>query len=116
MAGEHDTTRGTSDTIPQRPKTNLRARLSDAEIAPPVELGPDRVDDDGSVPSRYELRTTIGEGGMGEIRLCLDRRIGREVAMKVIQRDQGSMSDAKVRFFREARVQEIGRASCRERV
>lgn len=84
---------------------SLAARLSDAEIAAPVSVRGQSLEDDGTPERRYELVTTIGEGGMGEIRLCFDRRIGREVAMKVIQRDHGSMGDAKVRFFREARVQ-----------
>jgi serine/threonine-protein kinase len=47
----------------------------------------------------------LGEGGMGEVRLCRDRRIGREVAMKVLRPGAGSRSDARARFEREARVQ-----------
>src|SRR5262245_53198695 len=65
-----------------------------------VERAP--LDDGGE---RYELRAMLGEGGMGEVRLCRDRRIGRDVAMKVIRRGAGSASDARARFEREARVQ-----------
>ena len=42
---------------------------------------------------------------MGEVRLCKDRRIGREIAIKVIKDGHGSRGDARVRFEREARVQ-----------
>ena len=31
--------------------------------------------------TRYEVRALLGEGGMGEVRLCRDARIGRDVAM-----------------------------------
>ncbi|HEX7665512.1 MAG TPA: protein kinase, partial [Polyangiaceae bacterium] len=42
---------------------------------------------------------------MGEVRLALDARIGREVAMKIVRPGQGSRSDLRSRFLREARVQ-----------
>ncbi len=59
---------------------------------------------------RYEPRTTLGEGGMGEVLLCRDHRIGREVAMKVVLREHRRLPsrDATIieeRFLREARVQ-----------
>jgi serine/threonine-protein kinase len=54
---------------------------------------------------RYEARASLGEGGMGEVHLCRDARIGREVAMKVIRKGVGSKSDVARRFLREARVQ-----------
>jgi serine/threonine-protein kinase len=42
---------------------------------------------------------------MGVVQLCKDHRVGREIAMKVIRPGQGSRSDARARFEREARVQ-----------
>ncbi len=72
---------------------------------PPVAgTDADLVADDGFA-ARYELRASLGEGGMGEVRLCKDRRIGREVALKVIRKGVGSRSDIHKRFLREARVQ-----------
>jgi serine/threonine-protein kinase len=53
---------------------------------------------------RYERIALLGEGGMGEVRLTRDRRVGREVAMKVIRAGQGT-GPARERFEREARVQ-----------
>ncbi|MEI7891888.1 MAG: serine/threonine-protein kinase [Myxococcales bacterium] len=54
---------------------------------------------------RYEPAALLGEGGMGEVRLCLDRRIDREVAVKTVRDGQGLRSDLRGRFLREARIQ-----------
>ncbi len=54
---------------------------------------------------RYEERGVIGRGGMGEVRLARDRRIGREVALKVALQSVQATPDARRRFLREARVQ-----------
>jgi serine/threonine-protein kinase len=69
-------------------------------------------DDGGSSPidlaapgDRYELRATIGEGGMGEVFACVDRRIGREVAVKRLRADKAGRPDLRERFVREGRVQ-----------
>ncbi len=55
--------------------------------------------------ARYEHRGVLGEGGMGEVRLCKDHVIGREIALKVSLPGIGSRSDMGARFIREARVQ-----------
>jgi serine/threonine-protein kinase len=47
----------------------------------------------------------LGQGGMGEVRVCRDRRIGREVALKVVHEKYAARLDMKERFLREARVQ-----------
>jgi serine/threonine-protein kinase len=60
---------------------------------------------EGSFETRYEMRTKLGEGGMGEVLLCKDLRIGREVALKVIRAEHGTRSDLRKRFLREVRVQ-----------
>jgi serine/threonine-protein kinase len=53
---------------------------------------------------RYEVLEVLGAGGMGEVRLCRDRVIGREVAMKTIRSPRAD-SPRRWRFVREARVQ-----------
>ena len=50
----------------------------------------------------YELGAMIGSGGMGEVLVAHDKRIGREVAVK---RMRGRSSEAVARFLREARIQ-----------
>jgi serine/threonine-protein kinase len=54
---------------------------------------------------RYDVGDTLGEGGMGVVRKCLDRRIGREIAMKSVKPGRGTHGDAGTRFLREACVQ-----------
>jgi eukaryotic-like serine/threonine-protein kinase len=54
---------------------------------------------------RYETRTALGEGGMGEVRLARDRLILREVAMKLVRGEHAARTDSRQRFIREARVQ-----------
>jgi eukaryotic-like serine/threonine-protein kinase len=57
------------------------------------------------VTARYETRSILGSGGMGEVYLSLDRRIGREIAMKVMRAEAAQKKDVRERFEREARVQ-----------
>jgi eukaryotic-like serine/threonine-protein kinase len=52
---------------------------------------------------RYQERELLGRGGMGEVRLVLDKTIGREVALKVMRGQPDA--DLVQRFLREARVQ-----------
>jgi serine/threonine protein kinase len=51
----------------------------------------------------YEILETIGRGGMGTVYLALDRRLDREVALKVVQLPGSAAEDAG-RLLREARV------------
>jgi hypothetical protein len=61
------------------------------------------VAEDGKAP-RYTRRSALGEGGMGEVWLERDQRIGRDVAIKTL-RAKSKVSDVAARFLREARVQ-----------
>ena len=55
--------------------------------------------------TRYAQLGVIGGGGMGEVRLYKDLRVGRDIAMKVIRPEKASRPDNARRFVREARVQ-----------
>jgi eukaryotic-like serine/threonine-protein kinase len=59
---------------------------------------------DGSV-DRYELHRPLGRGSMGEVHLCRDGWIGRDVAMKVLLPAHRPDPQLRARFLREACVQ-----------
>jgi serine/threonine protein kinase len=52
----------------------------------------------------YQLRASIGRGGMGEVLAAFDPRIGRDVAIKRMRSPHPS-EEATARFLREARIQ-----------
>ncbi|HYN26040.1 MAG TPA: serine/threonine-protein kinase, partial [Pyrinomonadaceae bacterium] len=53
---------------------------------------------------QYRVLTKIGEGGMGEVYLAQDTKLGRKVALKVLPRDVISNPERLHRFEREAQA------------
>src|SRR2546430_10299517 len=51
---------------------------------------------------RYEIRSKIGEGGMGEVYLAEDLQLHRKVALKVLPPDVAANNDRMRRFEQEA--------------
>ncbi|HEY8225651.1 MAG TPA: serine/threonine-protein kinase, partial [Pyrinomonadaceae bacterium] len=56
----------------------------------------------GTKLGRYEIRSKIGEGGMGEVYLARDLEIGRDVAVKVLPSTFSTDKDRLQRFQQEA--------------
>jgi len=53
---------------------------------------------------RYEIRSQLGAGGMGEVYLASDSLLGREVALKILPPQLASEPQSLARFVREARA------------
>src|SRR5256714_4607249 len=58
----------------------------------------------GTKLGRYEIRSKIGEGGMGEVYLAEDTRLHRKVALKILPADLASNKDRIRRFEQEAQA------------
>jgi eukaryotic-like serine/threonine-protein kinase len=77
----------------------------------------------GTKLGRYEIRSQIGEGGMGEVYLAQDTELDRPVALKFLSTEVAGNQKRLNRFFQEAKaasalnhpniltVYEIGRAN-----
>src|SRR5207244_5834894 len=61
-------------------------------LSPRTRLGP------------YEIVSSIGAGGMGEVYCAHDTKLGRDVAIKILPHAFTSDRDRVARFEREARV------------
>src|ERR1700686_4820777 len=58
----------------------------------------------GTRLGRYEIRSKIGEGGMGEVYLAEDTQLHRKVALKVLPNKVAANQDRMRRFVQEAQA------------
>jgi eukaryotic-like serine/threonine-protein kinase len=57
----------------------------------------------GTKLGRYEIRSQLGAGGMGEVYLAVDSDLNRKVALKVLPEDFAAKPQAMQRFIQEAK-------------
>src|SRR5712691_2137880 len=58
----------------------------------------------GTKIGRYEIRSQIGAGGMGEVYLAQDTELDRKVALKILPAEVATQRDRMERFVREAKA------------
>ena len=74
--------------------TSLLAEpIAESHIIPPAKLF-----------SHYQIISLLGKGGMGEVYLASDTRLGRKTALKILPEKYTSEADLVARFEREARA------------
>jgi eukaryotic-like serine/threonine-protein kinase len=61
----------------------------------------------GTRTGRYEIRSLLGTGGMGEVYLAEDTTLGRSVALKILPADAAFDRERMRRFTQEARAASI---------
>ena len=52
----------------------------------------------------FVIRTPLGKGGMGEVYLAFDPRLGRELAIKILPAGAVGSAERRVRFVQEAKL------------
>ncbi len=57
----------------------------------------------GTKLGRYEIRSQLGAGGMGEVYLAQDTKLDRKVALKILPAELAANRDRMERFVREAK-------------
>src|SRR5437588_342287 len=58
----------------------------------------------GTRLGRYEIRSQLGAGGMGEVYLASDTKLDRKVALKILPADVAAHPDRMKRFVQEAKA------------
>src|SRR5215470_5907645 len=58
----------------------------------------------GTKLGRYEIRSQLGTGGMGEVYLAQDMKLDRKVALKILPADIAANQDRMRRFIQEAKA------------
>jgi len=61
----------------------------------------------GTHLGRYEIRSRLGAGGMGEVYLALDTKLDRKVALKILPADLAANQSRMRRFGQEAKAASV---------
>jgi serine/threonine protein kinase len=97
---------GKSDSLTPSPGHSGRRALKSARVA----VAPERVSSSSDDPrashvdGKFDIHGLLGQGGMGNVFIAQDRRLGRVVALKVLRSELDRDVDLLRRFALEAQV------------
>ena len=78
--------------------------LIESTVAASEETRVRRVISSGAIIGQYTILSKIGEGGMGEVYRARDKKLGRDVAIKVLPVSLSTDAERLNRFRQEARA------------
>ncbi len=93
-----------ADPLPEREGMATRSFLTDPNATTGVSSSPAAAAAQFTSTERYRLGVEIARGGMGIVCRATDTVLGREVAVKLLQKNYGPTSEAARRFADEARI------------
>src|SRR5262245_27534277 len=93
-----------SDSFIQSPAIEIAASALAAEPLIETSTKPMRSLTTGSQIGVYKILSPLGRGGMGEVYLALDTRLGRKVAVKALLAEFTTDAESLRRFEQEARA------------
>src|SRR5215475_411124 len=93
-----------SDSFIQSPAIEIAARAMAAEPLNEASTNPMRSPIAAGQIGAYQLLEPLGRGGMGEVHLALDTRLGRKVAVKLLPAEFTTDNGRLRRFAQEARA------------
>src|SRR5262245_10554520 len=93
-----------SDSFIQSPAIEIAAKAMAAEPLVETSTNPMMCPIEGSQIGAYQLLGPLGRGGMGEVHLALDTRLGRKVAVKLLPTEFTTDTGRVRRFAQEARA------------
>ena len=88
-------------------RVDRRAPTEPPQEAPSESAAEASAETDGDTPKRigiYPILGRLGEGGMGQVYLARDQRLGRQVAIKILAPGMEARPEWMERFRREART------------
>ena len=93
---------GVESLLSAHDRVTKRSESAPSDIATEI-LGPQRDALIGESIAHYKILSFLGRGGMGEVYLAHDTKLGRNVALKLLPKSLNADEDRLKRFAREAR-------------